>query len=610
MTPSSVRLALRSLNLHSKLMLLLVLLIGAIFGTSAFLLIGHERARRLTDVEDRATRIADLFGSSLAQPLWNVDRDAIDRQLKALSPNPDVLEFTVTATGYGVVSSYRRPGGSEDPANSIVRVMPIEHRASAGAPKEKLGEVRVVLTKSGAERAVRSAKRAVLGSMALMLAVLYGVIFWVLRRAVHDPIHRLEETVDRIAGGDLDVRCPIDSGDEIGRLAMRVNAMAERLRQSTVRLSESERKYRGIVENSLEGIFLLHGSGRLDEANPAMASLLGYESVDELLRQNELRPDAVPFTSGERAAMFEMSSARGEIAGLELELARCDGTSIWVQLNARGLAFDGERGAPRYIEGLLTDISARKHALEVLREHRDRLEAEVNERKRTEAELLASREQLRQLSAHMEVIREEERKHIALAIHDELGQLLTALKMDVSLLKRRLAPESPEREKAEAMSELIERTMRIVRDVASHLRPSALNFGLVSALEWLAADFTRHSPVPCVFHAAGGEPTLQDTRATAVFRIAQEALTNVARHSGATRVEMTLDSRGPEIALTVADDGRGFDVETARSGQSYGLLGMAERARLADARLEVDSAAGTGSVIRVRFRGDTDLPAS
>ncbi len=460
-------------DLLGKLMLWLTVLLALVVGISTYLLIEHDRARRLSELEDRATRIADLYSSSLALPLWNVDREAIHRQLAALAPNPQVVEFTVTAAHYGVVSSVKRPE-VPDPRDTIVRVRPIEYGPPGGASRETIGTIRVVMTKWVAERDIRHAQRAMFAVMAVTLIVLYVAMFVLLKRAVRDPMRRLEETVDRIAAGDLDARCPVDSTDEVGRFAGHVNAMAEEVRESTQRL----------------------------------------------------------------------------------------------------------------------------------RMQRDHLKAEVAERERTEAALRASRESLRELAAHMEFIREEERRHMAMAVHDELGQLLTALKMDVSLLKLKVAPGSPERQKADEMGELIERTMPIVRNVANHLRPAALNFGLVSALEWLADDFSRHGTVSCGLQVQGSEPTLSDTRATAVFRIAQEALTNVARHADASHVEIVLDTTGEFIALTVEDDGRGFDVDAARSGYSYGLQGMAERARLADAQLEVRSTPASGSLVRVLFRAE------
>jgi PAS domain S-box-containing protein len=224
---------------------------------------------------------------------------------------------------------------------------------------------------------------------------------------------------------------------------------------------------------------------------------------------------------------------------------------------------------------------------------------DITERKSIEHELLESREQMRELSAYMEAIREEERKRIAMEIHDELGQLLTALKMDVSLLKMRLANDSDAAKKVDDMRELVEKTIWMVRNVASHLRPAALNFGIVSALEWLVEDFGRRKGLSCQLWINGREPVLEDAHATAVFRIVQASLTNVARHAGASRVDVTLTNTETTLDLYVSDDGCGFDPAAARKGYSYGLLGMSERARLIGGSLRIDSSPETGTVVSI-----------
>jgi signal transduction histidine kinase len=226
---------------------------------------------------------------------------------------------------------------------------------------------------------------------------------------------------------------------------------------------------------------------------------------------------------------------------------------------------------------------------------------DITERKRTEEELLASREQLRELSAYLEAIREEERRRIALEIHDELGQLLTALKMDVALLKMRVVADAEATRKIDDIRELVEKTIWMVRNVASHLRPAALNFGIVSALEWLAEDFSRRNGMPCQLVVRGGEPSLADAHATAVFRIVQESLTNVSRHAGASRVAVTLVSTDLALDLRVSDDGQGFDLDSAQGGYSYGLLGMSERARLIGGTLQIDSAPGAGTMVSINL---------
>ncbi|CAG9230220.1 Histidine kinase [Paraburkholderia sabiae] len=597
-------------TLHAKLMLSLVLLISLVAGSSAFLLLERAQTRRLMEVEERANRIADLFGQSLAQPLWNVDRDAIVRQLKALAPNPEVVRFTVTATRYGVLADVSNAPQPPLP-ETIVRVRPIEYTPQGDAPREQIGEVRVVLTKAVTQRNFAVARTAVLATLALMLAVLYIATFLLIRHLVRGPIGRLEDMVDRMAGGDLDARCTAESSDELGRLAARVNVMAERLGDSTASLRESERKYRGIIENSLEGIFVLDRCGALREANPAMARLLGFDSVDSLMAAQAVPSSSqdakrLPLSDDEVARLFALLEAEGKIAGLEVEITRTDGTTAWCLLNARDTRRRGVSAA--LLEGQLTDVTARKHAMETLTQHRDQLEQQIRERERTEAELRDSREKLRQLSAHQESIREEERKQMAMTIHDELGQLLTAIKIDVSLLRLLLSQGTGWTGKLAEMGELVERTIHIVRNVASHLRPAALNFGLVSALEWLMQDYSRHSAITCRFRLEGREPTLSDDHATAVFRIVQEALTNVSRHAQASHVDVVLHGGDEGFDVTVNDDGIGFDVTRAMEGGSYGLQGMRERARMIGAQLQVTSENDVGSTVRLSIRDIAEKP--
>jgi PAS domain S-box-containing protein len=274
--------------------------------------------------------------------------------------------------------------------------------------------------------------------------------------------------------------------------------------------------------------------------------------------------------------------AKGQPFGIDHRITSPDGTTRIVRLQAE--LVDAREGQSRGIVGTVQDIT---------------------ERKRIEEELLASREQLRELSAYLEAIREEERRRIALEIHDELGQLLTALKMDVALLKMRVVADAEATRKIDDIRELVEKTIWMVRNVASHLRPAALNFGIVSALEWLAEDFSRRNGMPCQLVVRGGEPTLADAHATAVFRIVQESLTNVSRHAGASRVAVTLVSTDLALDLRVSDDGQGFDPESAQSGYSYGLLGMSERARLIGGTLHVDSAPGAGTMVSINLPLDS-----
>jgi PAS domain S-box-containing protein len=226
---------------------------------------------------------------------------------------------------------------------------------------------------------------------------------------------------------------------------------------------------------------------------------------------------------------------------------------------------------------------------------------DVTERKRIEHELVESRERLRKLSGYMESIREEERKRIAMEIHDELGQLLTALKMDVSLLIMRLPEDSDATNKAEDMRSLVEETLWMVRSVANHLRPAALDYGIASALEWLVEDFSKRTGVRCQLRIQGGEPVLPDPDATCIFRIVQASLTNVTRHANASHVEVTLAHCHTAVDLRISDDGCGFDPHAVHAIYSYGLLSMSERARMIGGSLLIESAPGNGTTVSIHI---------
>ena len=381
-----IRMFPQTASLHMKLMLLLALLVAVVAGMSAHVLIERERERRISELEGRATRIAELFSRSLGQALWNSDRAAIDGQLAAMSPNPEVAQFRVTAVNRGVVSSVTKLTGA-DLTDGVVRDRPVVYVPLDGSPPQTVGEVRVVMTRAAAEKAIDAARRTILGLAAVGVSILYAATFVLLRHLVTRPIRHMEQAVDRIAGGDFDARCAVESGDELGRLAARVNAMADRLSESTRRLRDSEWKYRGIFENALEGIFRLDRDGRLHDANPAMARLLGYATPAQLIaatrdaREGDRAPArGDPFTPAQVDALFEALERDGEIAGMELQLCRADGDPIWVQLNARWQSGSHASAARQGLEGLITDVSARKQALENLRRHRDELESAVRDR--------------------------------------------------------------------------------------------------------------------------------------------------------------------------------------------------------------------------------------
>ncbi len=227
---------------------------------------------------------------------------------------------------------------------------------------------------------------------------------------------------------------------------------------------------------------------------------------------------------------------------------------------------------------------------------------DITELKRHEDELLRSRQSLRELAAHHEKIREEERTRIAREIHDELGQYLTALRMDIAMLNIRFAQDRPDMaEFIAGMKQTVDTTIGVVRDIAAALRPGALDMGLVSAAEWLLTGCQERTGIHCHLEAPDENLGLDDERATAAFRILQESLTNIICYAQASEVEVQLRLEDDTLVMLVRDDGIGFDPSEVRNHKTFGLMGIRERALMFEGESRIDSEPGGGTTLRIRI---------
>ena len=207
------------------------------------------------------------------------------------------------------------------------------------------------------------------------------------------------------------------------------------------------------------------------------------------------------------------------------------------------------------------------------------LEQRQMERERAEMELKRSQELFRSLSAHLQEVREDERTRIARRIHDDLGQALTALKIDLSWLNKKLASDQdPVREKLQSMVTLINETVATVHNVSEDLRPGILDdFGLSAAIEWQAEEFQKRTGIECRISLASDESNLNKEKSTNLFRIVQESLTNVIRHADATKVEINLTEKDGMLLLEIVDNGKGISKDAITNPKSFGLIGIKER---------------------------------
>ena len=227
----------------------------------------------------------------------------------------------------------------------------------------------------------------------------------------------------------------------------------------------------------------------------------------------------------------------------------------------------------------------------------------ITETKIYEASLEEKRGLLQDLSAHQVAVKEEERKRIAREIHDELGQRLTVLRMDVLMLRKQPEAQSQDiQDVIDRMRDSIDDVLRIIRNIASALRPAALDIGFVMAVEWLIEEFQTSLKIPCTFNNLVADSiSLDDECATGIFRILQESLTNITRHAKASHIEVTLERDGRYLLLEVRDDGVGFNEEHPKNTRSYGLVGMRERAAMLNGEIAIHSTPGAGTAVQLRI---------
>jgi signal transduction histidine kinase len=262
------------------------------------------------------------------------------------------------------------------------------------------------------------------------------------------------------------------------------------------------------------------------------------------------------------------------------------------------LSFAQPRGFASEEQAFVLALS--QHCAQAL--ERARLYAEAQEAAAAlEGRVRERTEQLRALTLRLESLREDERSRIAREVHDELGGALTAIKMDISRLQTPVLRAAPELQpQLQSLLALVDASVQTVRRIATDLRPALLDdFGLAAAVEWLLQEYQRRTGIECEARLAPEAAALDPATATALFRVLQEALTNVSRHAQATRVEVSLNKQAEALVLTVRDNGRGFEPAEAARRPSLGLVGMRERVFAIGGHLEIESAPGGGSTVRV-----------
>jgi len=235
-----------------------------------------------------------------------------------------------------------------------------------------------------------------------------------------------------------------------------------------------------------------------------------------------------------------------------------------------------------------------------LREVINQLEHEIAERRNAEGALRQSQATLRELAAYQERIREDERKRIAREVHDELGQNLLALRLDVATLHARAGDRHPLlKERTAAALEHIDTTMKSIRTIMNNLRPPVLDLGLQAAIDWQVKQFERRNGIPCELKMNDDGQEVADAQATAVFRILQESLNNIGRHAHATQVQVELRIDDKQLWMTIQDNGIGMYPSDRRKVRRFGLIGMQERVAMLGGELRIESKPGQGTLLQM-----------
>lgn len=346
-------------------------------------------------------------------------------------------------------------------------------------------------------------------------------------------------------------------------------------------LAESEVKYKSFVQNFQGIAYRLLQDKKLVFINGAVETITGY--AEEEFRSGKIKwrdlilPEDI-------FHLTEQDAKIGILPGFELDveyrIRRKDNSIRWIHEFLQNITDRFSKVI--YIQGTFQDVTQRKEA---------------------EEELKRSREHLRNLALHLETLRENEKKHIAFEIHDELGHALTALKLELSwIVKKRHLRQEVMFEKVKKMSDLIDSTIRKVRSISSELRPSVLDhFGLVAAIEWQVGEFQKRSAVRCRMNISQTDIKLDENRSITVFRTLQEVLTNVARHAQATRVDVNLDIIDDYLQLRVSDNGKGIKQEQINNKKSFGLIGMFERASALGGKVSISGVIGIGTTVTLQL---------
>ncbi|HLX11666.1 MAG TPA: PAS domain S-box protein [Bacteroidota bacterium] len=388
-----------------------------------------------------------------------------------------------------------------------------------------------------------------------------------------------ELTLRRGDGSFVETECRIAANILPGVHLAAFDNIAER-KAAERALQLSEKRSRTLIENNTDFVCLATREGQIKYVSPSVTRSFGYtpQELADRFVFDYIHPDDLPLLQNMLAGILAQS---GATLRCQFRVRHTNGSYLWLDVSAMNMTEDPDL---RSIIFNARDITERKRDLE---------------------ELQRAHEHLLTVSTRLESIREEEKSRIAIEIHDEFGQVLTALKMDLAYIVRTLARTGDAQHehtivKLNSMSKIIDSTVDRVRQIATNLRPETLDdMGLVGATADYAKEFELRTGIICTTSLPSDPVIVAPDRATALFRVVQEALTNAARHAHATTVAIELKHESGSFSLEIRDDGTGITEDQAAGVKSIGIVGMKERAMLFGGSFAIKGRPGKGTTVRV-----------
>lgn len=590
-------------------LLAVLVTVVSVLGLSSLIELNVLEQRETRMLQNRGVLTTRRIANSLSSTLWNVNLEETRRVVLYEISSVDVSRIQVfDEKGALYLAAVKEPDGS---IKVIADGDTAAIKNAAAAPYtfsenivhgSKIGSVTIDVTDAHLRSELAKLKWGIAVKLLLLVFLLSVVLLMALRVLVLSPLSALERWVERLPSERAPTPPRFKDSEEIDSLATAFTNMSLNLKEKNEELLSEQARLKEVNQQMLietEERRRAEEAVRISEQKFAKA----FRSSPVALAVNRLR-DATFLEVNEALEKFT-GFQRDELIGKSMVAL-----GLWVSLEQRAVLLEemlksgsmrdreiqfiskqGELIVANY-SGELIEIEGEQCALSAL--------VDVTYRKRAE-------EALRALSARVHSAREEEGTRIAREIHDELGGALTGLKWDLetidnSLSKSGNGSEIPDvRKRIGTMTNLIESTINTVRRISSDLRPGVLDdLGLVAAIEWQVQQFETRSGLHCEWKSDVSEVQLSRERATVVFRIFQEILTNVLRHANATNLYVSLATVAGKLELKVRDDGRGITEGERVNPRSLGLLGMKERALLVGGDVEFSGAEGQGTTVFVR----------